>query len=743
MKLPALQKKNIITILFATSLFFIGFSQPIIVDSSKSKETVEILLRKDARDLLRMQSIDGLRIMAGKKNEVIQFSALNADLSTNNYRQIMGKVPGISIWENDGSGIQTSVAARGLSPNRSWEFNVRMNGCDISSEAFGYPEAYFTPPAEALEKLEIVRGAASLQFGTQFGGLMNYVTKKSIGNKAFSFETQQTVGSYGLFNAYNAIGGKLKKFSYYGYLHHRSADGWRENSRYRTTTGHASLSYAFSSKFSATFEYTHMDYLSQQPGGLTDSMFNENHQQSVRARNWFSTPWNSTALHFDYQINETDKLKMSIFHTYAQRNSVGFMKDINLPDSLNGSYFNPRQIDRDWYNNIGTEIRYLKLYKMFGQESALSLGGRLYRGSTIRKQGGIGTVDSDFDLTISQQQTSVNGSFDYKKDQQYGTQNAAFFIENMFQLTKKLSLTPGVRMEYILSSAKGLIDKPVIGDTLRVPDQVRNVVLGGIGAEYDITKNTKFYGNFSQAFRPVTFSELTPGATTDSINQNLRDAKGYNIDFGFKGFVLGALNFDLGAFYLFYDNRIGTIAVNGKNLKTNIGASVSKGIESLIELDVLSLIKTAEFGSLKLFANVAWIDARYTRWDDPLASIDSTKDFKGNFVENAPRNINRFGVSYKYKRFSATFQLNQVSEVYTDALNTEKSNAKATIGKIEGYQVMDFSFTYLINGKYNVKLGANNLMNEKYATRRSGGYPGPGLLPGNGRTVYFSIGAKF
>ncbi|MFM8244132.1 MAG: hypothetical protein ACKN86_15115, partial [Crocinitomicaceae bacterium] len=258
--------------------------------------------------------------------------------------------------------------------------------------------------------------------------------------------------------------------------------GWRENSRYRTTTGHASLSYAFNSKFSVTLEYTHMDYLSQQPGGLTDSMFNENHQQSVRARNWFSTPWNSTALHFDYQINETDKLKMSIFHTYAQRNSVGFMKDINLPDSLNGSYFNLRQIDRDWYNNIGAEIRYLKLYKLFAKESALSLGGRFYQGSTIRKQGGIGTVDSDFDLTISQQQTSVNGSFDYKKDQQYGTQNAAFYIENMFQLTKKLSLTPGVRMEYILSSAKGLIDKPVIGVTLSVPNQVRNVVLGGIGA---------------------------------------------------------------------------------------------------------------------------------------------------------------------------------------------------------------------------------------------------------------------
>lgn len=735
--------KNIILVSLAMCPLFLGFSQPVLEDTVKSKEIAEILLRKGSRDIVRMQSVDGLRIMAGKKNEVIQFAALNADLSINNYRQIMGKVPGISIWENDGSGIQTSVAARGLSPNRSWEFNVRMNGCDISSEAFGYPEAYFTPPSEALEKLEIVRGAASLQFGTQFGGLMNYVTKKSIGNKAFSLETQQTVGSYGLFNAYNAVGGKLKKFSYYAYLHHRSADGWRENSRYRTTTGHASLSYAFSSKLSATLEYTHMDYLSQQPGGLTDSMFNENHQQSVRARNWFSTPWNSTALHFDYQINQTDKLKMSIFHTYAQRNSVGFMKDINLPDSLNGSYFNPRQIDRDWYNNIGAEIRYLNLYKLFGQESALSVGSRLYQGNTIRRQGGIGSVNSDFDMSIVQQQSSLNGSFDYKKDQQYGTQNAAFFVENMFQLTKKLSITPGARVEYILSSAKGFIDKPEIGDTLRVANQSRNVVLGGLGAEYNISKNTSFYGNFSQAFRPVTFSELTPVATTDSIYDKLQDANGYTMDFGIRGSVLNAIIFDIGTFYLFYDNRIGTINVNGKNLKTNIGASVSKGIESFVELDVLSLIKNSQLGSLKLFANVAWIDARYTRWDDPASLLDSTKDFTGNYIENAPRNINRFGLSYKYKRFSATFQLNQVGEVYSDALNTEKPNAKATIGKIEGYKVLDVTCTYFINGKYNAKLGVNNLTNEMYATRRSGGYPGPGLLPGNGRTIYFSIGAKF
>jgi Fe(3+) dicitrate transport protein len=184
--------------------------------------------------------------------------------------------------------------------------------------------------------------------------------------------------------------------------------------------------------------------------------------------------------------------------------------------------------------------------------------------------------------------------------------------------------------------------------------------------------------------------------------------------------------------------------VNNKNLKTNIGASVSKGIESFVELDVMRIFsEKSKIGNLKIYANIAFIDARYTRWDDPAALIDVTKDYTGNVVENAPRNINRFGLTYKYNRLSINFQFNQVGVVYTDALNTELPNAKATIGKIAGYQVMDVSGTYLINGKYNVKAGVNNLTDERYATRRAGGYPGPGLLPANGRTFYFSIGVKF
>ena len=119
------------------------------------------------------------------------------------------------------------------------------------------------------------------------------------------------------------------------------------------------------------------------------------------------------------------------------------------------------------------------------------------------------------------------------------------------------------------------------------------------------------------------------------------------------------------------------------------------------------------------------------------------KSIEDKWVENAPKFIHRFGSTYYYKGFSATFQISSVGDVFTDAVNSELPNSSGTTGKLSGYQVMDASCSYHFLERYNVKAGVNNIANEKYATRRAGGYPGPGILPGNGRTAFVSIGASF
>ncbi|MEY3718019.1 MAG: hypothetical protein RL285_1894, partial [Bacteroidota bacterium] len=52
------------------------------------------------------------------------------------------------------------------------------------------------------------------------------------------------------------------------------------------------------------------------------------------------------------------------------------------------------------------------------------------------------------------------------------------------------------------------------------------------------------------------------------------------------------------------------------------------------------------------------------------------------------------------------------------------------------------NMTYALKDLYQFRAGINNLTNEMYATRRAGGYPGPGILPGTPRTFYLSIGVK-
>jgi Fe(3+) dicitrate transport protein len=109
---------------------------------------VTIIGKNSKSDYAQMPEIVGTNIYAGKKNSLIILNNVQGNVSTNNMRQVLSKVPGIHIWESDGSGIQIGIASRGLSPNRSWEFNVRQNGYDIAADPFGYPEAYYTksPP---------------------------------------------------------------------------------------------------------------------------------------------------------------------------------------------------------------------------------------------------------------------------------------------------------------------------------------------------------------------------------------------------------------------------------------------------------------------------------------------------------------------------------------------------------------------------------------------------------------------
>lgn len=708
-------------------------------DTLQKVDLEEIIItdKQSSTGIDRMPDVKDNVIYAGKKNEVVLLSKSNADLSTNNSRQLFVKVPGIHVWESDGSGIQTSIATRGLSPNRSWEFNVRQNGYDISPDIFGYPEAYYTPPTEAIEKIEVIRGASSLQYGPQFGGLINYQFKKANPVKKISVESAQTLGSYGLFNSYNSLSGTIKKFNYFGFLHYRSANGWRENSKYNSLTGHIALGYQVSKKIRINAEYTKMDFTSQQAGGLTDADFKTNARQSSRARNWFGAPWNVGSIAIKYDITNNLNVQLKTFVTASERNSVGYLKSINFKDSINPStqQYNTRQVDRDYYQNYGAELRVSLKYNLFKKQHVLAGGVRGYYGTIKRDQLGVGSTGTDFALNLTNPQ--------YGRSLEFSTTNMAAFAENIFYIGNRIKIIPGIRLENIDNTAKGYINTTSTGQ-INTNKITRSILLYGVGSEISITKKTNVYFNYSLGYRPVTFSELTPSATTEIIDPNLKDASGYNMDLGYRGSLKEFLKFDISAYYLLYNNRVGSITQNGNLFRTNIGTSESKGVESFIEISPIAIFTdNLNFGDLNIFTSNSYINAIYTKWNNPAIASDPTKSIENKRVENAPQFIHRYGLSYTLKGFSLSAQYSYVGDVYTDAANTEVANATATLGKLPAYKVIDATIGYIFLKHYSLKIGVNNLTDEIYATRRSGGYPGPGILPANGRTFYATFAIKF
>ncbi len=708
-----------------------------------SHEIKSILIeeKKDNQfGISRLKPVEGTAIYAGKKSEVIDMEDITANLATNNSRQVYGKVAGLNIWESDGAGIQLGIGGRGLNPNRVSNFNTRQNGYDISADALGYPESYYSPPTEAMNRIEIVRGAASLQYGTQFGGFINFKLKDGPKAKEIELVSRQTIGSFGLFNSFNSIGGNKGKFKYYTYYQYKRGDGWRPNSGFDVHNAHMNISYQIDKKTNIRLEYTFMYYLAQQAGGLTDYQFNEDPQQSFRARNWFKVNWNLFALNLDHKINDRTDFNFRAFGLIAGRDAVGNLGLITRAD-VEGT---PRNLLSDEYNNIGFENRLLHRYSLFNNTSIFLIGMRYYNGHTDRSQGN-GSTGSDADFSYRMPNQPEDSKYEFP------SQNLAFFSENIFYLNSKLTITPGVRFEHISTEADGYYFDTFVasnGDTLKNDKIVenrknnRNFLLAGIGLSYKPKEQFELYTNFSQNYRSINFNDMRIANPNYEVDPNLKDETGYSADIGIRGNKDKWFNYDISFFLLSYNNRIGSTLISITNpnqvtrvvqFRTNISDSKSAGLESFFEVNLLSVLGIeSKSYQLSVFSNLSYINAQYISSEEPA--------FDGNRVELVPQIIFRGGLTFERKQLKVSYQYSYTDDQYSDATNAGFT-PNAVFGIVPEYEIMDLSASYRFK-KIVVETGINNLANKSYFTRRASGYPGPGIIPSDPRNYYLTLGIK-
>ena len=685
----------------------------------------------------KLRPIEGVLLSKGKKSEVINMNKIVSNKSTNIGRQIYARIPGLNIWESDGAGLQLGIGGRGLSPTRTSNFNTRQDGYDISADALGYPESYYTPPSEAVKEIQLIRGAASLQFGTQFGGLLNFVLNKGDENKPIAVTARHTVGSFGLNSSFLSVGGSKNTWNYYAYYQYKFGDDWKPYSAFKVHNAGIKIEKNLTEKMKVSLGLTKMYYLAMQPGGVTDFQFESDPSVVNRKRNWFEVDWNLAAINFDYEFNARRRINSRFFGLLASRKSTGFLGQINRIDPNT-----ERDLIAGQFRNYGNETRFLNIYNVKKMTWAYLLGFRLYNGYNESQQGLTSAGDSpDF--------TFLNTDFVDGSHYTFPSQNLAVFSEHIFNLTKKFSITPGLRFEYIGTKAEGVYRESIsdlagniIFDSLYDVNRnnKRSFVIGGLGLNYRLSDTVEFYANFSQNYRSINFTDMQIVNPNFKIDPNLEDERGFNFDLGVKGNINNKVNYDISGFVLMYDNRIGTTIQVDSNLfttyqyRTNISKSITKGVEAVITVDLYDIFfKIDPNVDINLFINTSYVHAKYYQSEEAA--------FENKNVELVPPVNLKTGLTFTFNNFTANYQFSYTADQFSDATNSI-SQANAVNGIIPAYQIHDIALKYTYR-HFQIETGINNFLNEKYFTRRATAYPGPGIIPAQPRNYFLSLQYQF
>jgi Fe(3+) dicitrate transport protein len=274
-----------------------------------------------------------------------------------------------------------------------------------------------------------------------------------------------------------------------------------------------------------------------------------------------------------------------------------------------------------------------------------------------------------------------------------------------------------------------------------LPNRIKhNFALFGANAQYDVTNKINLYAGWSQAYRPVILKDIVPQSVFEVTDDNLKDALGYNAEFGFRG-SWKFLKWDATAFCLQYNNRLGTVVQtdtsgNLKIFRTNIGNSNTKGLELFLQSDFPLGNKIL----LTLYTSTSIMDARYS--DAVIRNGSENVKVTGNKVESVPTLITRNGIDIFYKTVRFSVLYSYTSESFADALNTIEPPVSGASGLVPSYQLIDFNFSLKLINNMRLQVNANNILNESYFTKRPQFYPGPGIWPSDGQTFSATFTVK-
>ncbi|WP_461132493.1 TonB-dependent siderophore receptor [Spirosoma lituiforme] len=645
----------------------------------------------------------------------------------------------------------------------------RMNGGSTTQLFNGlrtFSGFWKQPPVNYLERVEVIKGAASALYGnTSPGGTLNRVTKKPLttNQKSLMFTT-------GSFNTMRLLADFTGPMNESKTLLYRLNIGYVNAQSFRNLQFDKNIIIAPSVSFLPT-DKTRINF---------DLVYNKSNSrldrgQSVAGNNLYSSA-TATSLNAvnDYLNEETYLITTALNHQFSQNTSLnmaylrtGYTEDLlehrssntNGVDSAGVAIPNlvARQVfvrqTKSFMDNfslflnhnfktgraehklvVGYDYIQSTTPKGSGQQTAngylLKAGGAaaynakrpdLYQFYTYTSNGVTRSIPrpnvSHYDLTLQNNQLEDVTKYTYNVTANAATTPVFYSLHGLY-LQEQIKLD---RLQVLLGLRYDTyIDKKAY-TTAAENNVTQHALLPRIGAVYSVTRNVNVYGTYTKGYNPqdaTVQSDPTSGGPFDPIRSSLTEV-GLKTEWLDGRLTANAAVYDITQSNTLYSAN----AVDNPNLMMQIGQERAKGVELDVTGNILpnwNLIVTYSYNDAKITdAGVRVADQAFLNLQKP----------------NAPRHQGSFWTKYTFinpglKGLGLGLGSNFVTERNLSLNNTQT---------IPAYMLVNAAVYYRIE-KFQFQVNLNNLANKTYWV---GGYDYLRLFPGAPRNYMATVSYTF
>ncbi|MBF0522490.1 MAG: TonB-dependent receptor [Candidatus Omnitrophica bacterium] len=515
-------------------------------------------------------------------------------------------------------------------------------------------------PIEAVERIEIIRGAASVLYGDNaVGGVVNIITKK--GEGALKGKAGYQYGSYNRQETHAEVSGEKKGVSYYFYSKYNDDRGYRQNSDLLAEDYNLRLGYKASEKLSLDLETGwHTDDYGQ-PGSLDDT------QMETLGRRGTANP-DDDAQTKDRFVN----LSMDLNPWPGDLDFGKFNVDVSFRNR--DSYSNNASWGMTTKNSIdtvGINGKYIFYKTIFDRHVNFVTGIDYYDNENrVRRESPAVT-----EYVISKQEFGVYGFSEY-------------------ELFDHLFINGGSRYQkadYNFNQRNGS------EDTAKNPHQW--VSMGGL--KYEYAKGSNVFANVQQTFRFLATDEWL-NTISGVLNTNLKQQTGIQYEAGIKHNFNDAVVATVTPYIIDTNNEIYYNPQGGNfgwGANENYDKTRRVGVEFGNEVDLLKFFNIGFLNGLDVFTNYTYEQPKFSKGP-----------YDGKDVPLAPRQQGNAGFKTKFLKY---YNFN-LTERYVGSrfVGSDTSN---TLSPLKPYWVLDGKLSYC-RDNYEIFAEVNNILSAKYSS---------------------------